>query len=163
MTCYPNNDSVINAFLGQRLPSGINPGKTLWFKGTYLYSYDSLLAIIDPSAEILFIDDNIRSYSNTTAKQTAKLVGKNTYQVLSIPLLADYSEVLDFYWDKIEDRITKLIKARADHTKEAHKHWIHILLQDVETYVNYVEMDRRSSAYKRKHQITRQLFEHKIL
>lgn len=158
------NPQVINLYFEQQLHKVTNYQKTLSFCGTKLYSYSSLLAIIDPTNYILFIDADIRKYSNTTAKQTHTLVSKANranYTILTLPLETEPNEVLIWYWNLIEGLIYKYIRARKH--KDYYKLNIKSILEEVETFVNYSGINRKSKEYKHKDKLFKLMFEHKVL
>jgi hypothetical protein len=162
MRVYPSNESVIAAYLQQYSVAVRNPGNTLSFRGTKLYSYESLLAIIEPLDKVIFIDENIRNYSNTTAKQTYLLIS-NTYSftTYSVPLNKSPKEVLTFYWEKIDKLIKKFDKARILH--ELYKAQIKSELNQAQSYIEYMNVSKQCKEYKHINQITKELFKRKIL
>ena len=157
------NKLILSAFIDQNLSEASNPKETLWFKGTKLYSYESLLAIIDPANNVLLIDKDIRNYSNTTQKQTLLLnkLLPNNYTILSIPLKASPEEILMYYWNLVEGLIVKY--NRATKHKTYYKTGIHRILQEAEQFVNYTSISRKSKEYKYRTKLVKLLFEHKLL
>lgn len=165
MKKFSTNTSVLVAFLNQDYLEATNYQESLWFNKDNLYSYNSLLAILDKPNSTILIDADIRNYSNTTAKQTSLFCSilPNDYTIFSHPLQESVTDILQWYWDKIEERILKHNKAYKDHSKEAHKHWIKHLLNESEQYIEYAEIDKRSVVYRNKNHIIKELFKHKIL
>lgn len=158
------NPEVILHYLQQNLYDVTNRQKSLWFRGTKLYSYDSLLAIIDPANKVLCIDSNIRHYSNTTSKQTALLCSRATrsnYIILSFPLETPSEQVIMYYWNKVEYYIAKYLKARVN--QSIYKERIHIYLNQAEVYANYTQFNKKSKEYKYKDKLIKSLFKHKLL
>ena len=158
------NPQVIQLYIDQAFPEATNRQKSLWFKGTKLYSYDSLLAIIDPANNIICIDSDIRHYSNTTSKQTALLCSRATrsnYIILSLPLETLPEQVIMYYWNKVEYYIAKYLKARVN--QSIYKERIHIYLNQAEVYANYTQLNKKSKEYKYKTKLVKQLFEYKLL
>ena len=158
------NPEVIQLYIDQTFPEVTNRQKSLWFKGTKLYSYKSLLAIIDPVNSILFIDSDICKYSHTTVKQTHRLVSKANkanYTILTLPLELKPNEVLVWYWNLIEGLIYKYIRARKH--KDYYKLNIKSILEEVETFVNYSGINKKSKEYKHKDKLFKLMFEHKVL
>lgn len=158
------NPQVIQLYIDQAFPEATNRQKSLWFKGTKLYSYDSLLAIIDPANNIVCIDSDIRHYSNTTSKQTALLCSRATrsnYIILSLPLETLPEQVIMYYWNKVEYYIAKYLKARVN--QSIYKERIHIYLNQAELYANYTQINKKSKEYKYRTKLIKQLFEYQIL
>lgn len=158
------NPQVIQLYIDQAFPEATNRQQSLWFKGTKLYSYNSLLAIIDPANNIVCIDSDIRNYSNTTAKQTALLCSRATrsnYIILSLPLETLPEQVIMYYWNKVEYYMAKYLKARVN--QSIYKERIHIYLNEAEVYANYTQINKKSKEYKYKTKLVKQLFEYKLL
>lgn len=155
------NPEVISHYIDQQLPSVTNRQGSLWFKGTRLYSYNSLLAIIDTANQVLCIDKDIKSYSNTTSKQTLVLsrATPRSYTKFIIPLDTTPEEVLMHYWNLVEGYIAKHIRAN----KLSYKHLIHHILTEAELFSDYTHIDKRSREYRDKSKLIKLLFKHKIL
>ena len=158
------NDEVVTKYLQQQISHCTNRQETFWFKGEELYSYNSLLGIIDDKAKVLFIDIYIKSYSNTTAKQTSKLVNgalRNGYKVFYLPLHLSPKKTIMFYWEEVEKYIAKYI--RAYKVKEHYKLLIKRTMEEAEYYADYVKLNKNSEEYKYKNKLTEELFKHCIL
>ena len=158
------NDIVVIHYLEQRIPHCSNRQKTFSYKNKDIYSYSSLLGIIDDKAKVLFVDIYIKSYSNTTAKQTSKLVNgalRNNYKVLYLPLHLSPKKTIMFYWEEVEKYIVKYI--RAYKVKEPYKFLIKRTLEEAEYYADYVKLNKNSEEYKYKNKLTEELFKHCIL
>ena len=161
MRTLRTNHHVIAAFVNQTLPEARNPRDSLWFKNNKLYSYNSHLATLMPD-NVLFINANLIRYSTTTSahigdlRQTAA-----NLQCFVIPLDLQPNEVLNWYWDNIENTIIKYLKARVN--KDYYKRTILQIVNSIEQYMDYMELDRTIPEYLRKHTITQQLFKHQIL
>ena len=135
---FRTNQAVIEAFFNQVKPKGKNPIQSLWFNGNKVYSYRSLLGIIDVPNKVLLIDDNIRHYSVTTSKHTSPLIREalgNNYRIFSIPLEEPNQFVLKFYLDKITELLGKDKRARKH--KEFYKVRIKAYIKDSEDYAKY--------------------------
>ena len=158
------NDEVVTKYLEQQISHCSNRQETFSYKGKSIYSYSSLLGIIDDKAKVLFIDIYIKSYSNTTAKQTSKLVNgalRNGYKVFYLPLDLSPKKTIMFYWEEVEKYIAKYI--RAYKVKEPYKLLIKRTLEEAEFYADYVKFDKNSEEYKYKNKLTEELFKHCIL
>lgn len=158
------NDEVVTKYLQQQVYHCSNRQETFSYKSKEIYSYDSLLGSIDDKAKVLFIDVYIKSYSNTTAKQTSKLVNgalRNGYKVFYLPLHLSPKKVIMFYWEEVEKYIVKY--TRAYKTKESYKLLIRRTLEEAEYYADYIKLDKNSEEYKYKNKLTEKLFKHCIL
>ena len=158
------NDEVVTKYLEQQISHCSNRQKTFSYHGKDIYSYSSLLGIIDDKAKVLFIDIHIKSYSITTAKQTSKLVNgalRRNYKVLYLPLHLSPKKTIMFYWEEVEKYIAKHI--RAYKTKESYKILIKRTLEEAEFYADYIKFDKNSEEYKYKNKLTKELFKHCIL
>ena len=158
------NSQVIQLYIDQAFPEATNRQQSLWFRGTKLYSYDSLLAIIDPANNIVCIDSDIRCYSNTTAKQTHILVSRANranFSIFSIPLETPPEKILMYYWNLVEGYIAKY--NRAIKHKEYYNSLIKDILNEAELYTNYTQINKKSKEYKYKTKLVKQLFEYKLL
>ena len=158
------NDNVVIHYLEQQIYYCSNRQETFWYKNKDIYSYNSLLCTIDNNAKVLFIDIYIKSYSNTTAKQTSKLVSRalrSGYKVLYLPLHLSPKKTIMFYWEEVEKYIAKYI--RAYKAKEQYKFLIKRTLEEAEYYADYVKFDKNSEEYKYKNKLTEELFKHCIL
>ncbi len=158
------NDDVVIHYLEQRIPHCSNRQETFSYEDKNIYSYSSLLGTIDDKAKVLFIDIDIKSYSNTTAKQTSKLVSRaliNGYKVLYFPLQLSPKKVIMFYWGEVEKYIAKYV--RAYKAKEHYKLLINRTMEEAEYYADYIKLDKNSEEYKYKTKLTEELFKHCIL
>ena len=157
-------EDVVRRYLEQQVSHCSNRQQTFWYKYKDVYSYDSLLGTIDDKAMVLFIDNDIKGYSNTTAKQTSKLVNgalRSNYKVLYLPLHLSSKKTIMFYWEEVEKYIVKYI--RAYKVKEPYKLLIKRTLEEAEYYADYVKFDKNSEEYKYKNKLTEELFKHCIL
>ena len=161
MQTLSTNSAVIAAFVKQSLPEARNPRDSVWFKGNKLYSYDSHLATITTD-NVLFINANLIKYSVTTIAHISALRQiADDLQIFTIPLNLHPNKVLDWYWDNIENTIAKYLRART--YKYYYKRTILETIDSIEQYVDYMQLSRTTSEYLRKHDITKQLFKHRIL
>ena len=158
------NDEVVTKYLEQQISHCSNRQKTFSYKNKDIYSYSSLLGIIDDKTKVLFIDIYIKGYSVTTAKQTSKLVNnalRSNYKVLYLPLHLNPKKTIMFYWEEVEKYIAKYV--RAYKIKEQYKFLIKRTLEEAEYYADYVRLNKNSEEYKYKNKLTEELFKHCIL
>jgi hypothetical protein len=161
MRTLRTNHQVILAFVNHYLPEARNPRDSLWFKGNKLYSYNSHLATIMPN-NVLFINAELIQYSKTTTAHIADLrQTAEDLQYFIIPLQLQPNEVLNWYWDNIENMIAKCLRARIN--QYHYKRTILQTIDSIEQYVDYMQINRTAPEYLRKHDITKQLFKHQIL
>lgn len=161
MKTLQTNHKVILAFVNQFLPEARNPRDSVWFKGNKLYSYNSHLATIMPN-NVLFINAELIQYSNTTTAHIGALrqLAKDL-QYFIIPLDLQPNKVLDWYWNNIENTIAKFLRARIH--QYHYKRTILQIIDSIEQYVDCMQISRTTPEYLRKHDITKQLFKHRIL
>ena len=161
MRTLHTNAMLIRTYLRQNLLEGCNPRDSLWFNRQKLYSYKSHMATITVDS-VLFINADLIGYSNTTSAHISSLQSiASDLQTFIIPLDLTSEQVVNWYFDSITKYIIKYIRAR--NTKAAYKSIILGLINKVEDYIDYVKFDKQNPAYLRKHDITKQLFEHQIL
>ena len=157
-------DSVVERYLEQKTLHCGNRQESFWYKDKNIYSYDSLLGTIDDKSKVLFIDNYIKSYSITTAKQTSKLVNgavRERYRIFYLPLDLSPNKTIMFYFEEVEKYIVKY--TRAYKTKESYKILIKRALEEAEFYADYIKFDKNSEEYKYKNKLTEELFKHCIL
>ena len=165
MKKFTHNDHVISAYLDQSFLSGMNYRDSLSFRGTYLYSYNSHLATLDIPNKVVLIDKYICRYSVTTSKHTTLLFNQvpSDFTMYPINLSAKPEQNLIEYWKDIEERIVKFNRARTVQSKESHKYHVQEFLTEALAYAEYTSIDKRTKAWKYHAQITKQLFQHKLL
>ena len=160
-TC-PTNATLLIAYINGIYPEARNPRDSLIFIGDQLQSYKSILARIDHTNKVLFINYNWIGYSVTTTAHISSLRGFcDNYQVFIIPFGEQSLHVIKWYWERIEELIPKYLRSITK--KEIYKSDIYKLLSKVESYVEYMQLDRSSEEYMYKTEVTRKLFKHKLL
>lgn len=155
---------VVERYLEQNILHCSNKQGSFWYKDKNVYSYKSLLGIIDDTSKVLFIDKDIRQYSVTTAKQTYKLVNgavREGYRIFYLPLGLSPKKTIMFYWEEVEKYIVKY--TRAYKTKESYKALINRTLEEAELYADCIKLDKNSEEYKYKNKLLKELFKHCIL
>jgi len=159
---YANNSALISAYLNQSTDSGHNRTESMSFTGNKLCSYNSLLAKLNTDFNILFIDKSIKHYSVTTGKQTYNLLKQFTGTVYELPMLSTKpNKVLQAYWGDIEELIGKYERSIVHKSK--YKQRIIDKYNDVLSYAELMQIDKRTKEYKYKNIIFKQLFKHKLL
>lgn len=156
--------NLIRSFLAQDRPSAgtasSRTGYRLSFRGSILYSYRSVLAVIsDQHPKVLFIESTLQGYSNTTNKHINKLrdiAFSLGWQVFEINLDYTPQENLISYWEQVESLIRKHNRSRK------YKYYIKCSIQS---------LIRIAQAFAKLHNfndsipdnIMRQLFVYKLL
>ena len=162
MRVLPTNNRVLIAYVHAVQQKARNPRNSLSFIGDELNSYDSSLARINRTDEVLFINSNLISYSvTTTAHISALKTICEEYRIFTIPFDKQPLQVVQWYCEQIEKLIPKCLRAKK--YKEMHKNLIYITMAEVEDYVDYMQIDQSSPEYLYKTNIVRQLFKHKLL
>lgn len=160
-TC-PTNATLLIAYINGTYQEARNPRDSLLFVGDHLQSYKSVLARIDRTNKVLCINHNLVGYSVTTTAHISSLRGFcSNYQIFIVPFGKQPLQVIKWYWECIEELIPKYLRSITK--KEIYKSDIHELISKVESYVDYMQLDRSSEEYMYKTEITRQLFKHKLL
>lgn len=163
MKTLPTNHALIAAFVNQSLTEARNPRDSVWFNHNKLYSYQSHLATLTPD-RVLFINADLISYSVTTSAHISSLRGiAEDLQTFTVPLDLTPIESLEWYWTAVRKSIGKYLRSRAVSSKHYHKFHIIDTIHDIESYVDYMQIDKLSLAYMEKHDITKLLFKHQIL
>ena len=108
--------NLICSYLAQDRPSASTAQGRLSYNGFKLYSYSSVLALISSKHhKTLYLDKYIQSYSNTTTKQTRKLINAAyaySYQIFTIDLDLSPADNLIEYWDDITDLVGSYKRSR---------------------------------------------------
>ena len=132
------------------------------FKGDTLYSYRSkLFQRIAPNTYVL--DAAISRYSVTTAKHTNLILRNMPSNAAIYRTCIDndpISNVIDYVSD-IKYSISKFTRARS--TKpQWHKH-IHRTYAELQSYIEFYKLDKRTTAYRQFKQLFAIMFEAKCL
>lgn len=163
MRVCPTNHTLLQAYVHAAYQEAKNPRDSLSFMGDNLYSYSSPLARINRTDKVLFINHNLVGYSVTTTAHIAALTTlcKEDYQIFTIPFDKQPLQVVQWYWEQIEELIPKCLRAKK--YKEVYKNLIYTIMAEVEAYVDYMQISRSSLEYSYRTKVFRQLFEHKLL
>ena len=156
---------LCEAFVNQSQPSGKTGKGRMSFNRLSIFSYSSLLATLDPANKVLRLYKPIADYSNTSKRHAKILVGAaEGFNIFSV-IDDEVAEQLQEYYNSITTSI--LFFNRARRHKSFFKDAIIRELNEMQKYLEYSNMDKRTKAYKH---VTNQissifatLFEHKIL
>ena len=157
-----NYSTLINDYINQSFPYASTAQGRMSFRGDTLYSYKSKLFLrIAPNTYIL--DIAISKYSVTTAKHTMRILRAMPSNVTIYRTCIDndpISNVIDYVSD-VKYLISKFTRARS--TKpQWHKH-IHRTYAEVQSYIEFYKLDKRTTAYRQFKQLFAIMFEAKCL
>ena len=154
--------SLIDNYINQSAPDGTTAQGRMSFKGDILYSYKSkLFKRIAPNTYIL--DVAISKYSVTTAKHTMRILRALPSNVTIYRTCIDndpISNVIDYVSD-IKYSISKFKRAR--NTKPQWQKHIHRTYAELQSYIEFYKLDKRTAAYRQFKQLFVILFEAKVL
>ena len=164
MATFGTNHGVIASFVNQSQLEGRNPRDSLWFNRTKLYSYQSLMAIIDSPNRTLLINSELSGYSNTTTAHLSALRSiADELAIYTLPLDLSPIEALKWYWEQANLGIVKCLRARINRNKDWRKSQLLATMAEAEWYVDYKQISKQSPEYLYKHELTAKLFKHQLL
>ncbi len=156
-----NYDSLIIDYINQSAPDGTTAQGRMSFKGNILYSYKSkLFQRIAPNTYVL--DTAISKYSITTAKHTNLILRNMPSNAVIYRTCIDndpISNVIDYVSD-IKYLISKFIRAR--NTKPQWQKHIHRTYAELQSYIEFYKLDKRTTAYRQFKQLFAIMFEAKV-
>ena len=157
-----NYTTLIDNYINQSAPIGSTAEGRMSFKGDTLYSYKSkLFQRIAPNTYIL--DVAISKYSITTAKHTMRILRAMPSNVVIYRTCIDndpISNVIDYVSD-IKYLISKFTRARS--TKPHWQKHIHRTYAELQSYIEFYKLDKRTAAYRQFKQLFAIMFEAKVL
>ena len=157
-----NYDSLIIDYINQSAPDGSTAQGRMSFKKDTLYSYKSkLFQRIAPNTYIL--DVAISKYSVTTAKHTMRILRAMPSNTVIYRTCIDndpISNVIDYVSD-VKYSISKFTRARS--TKPQWQKHIHRTYAELQSYIEFYKLDKRTAAYRQFKQLFVILFEAKCL
>ena len=157
-----NYDSLIIDYINQSFPYASTAQGRMSFKGDTLYSYKSkLFQRIAPNTYVL--DVAISKYSVTTAKHTMCILRAMPSNTVIYRTYIDndpISNVIDYVSD-IKYLISKFTRAR--NTKFQWQKHIHRTYAELQSYIEFYKLDKRTTAYRQFKQLFVILFEAKCL
>lgn len=153
---------LIHDYINQSFPYASTAQGRMSFKGDILYSYKSkLFQRIAPNTYIL--DVAISKYSVTTAKHTMRILQTMPSNVTIYRTYIDndpISNVLSYISD-IKYSISKFTRAR--NTKPQWQKHINRTYAELQSYIEFYKLDKRTAAYRQFKQLFVILFEAKVL
>ena len=154
--------TLIHDYINQSSTNGSTAQGRMSFKGDILYSYKSkLFQRIAPNTYIL--DVAISKYSVTTAKHTMRILRAMPSNVVIYRTCIDndpISNVIDYVSD-IKYLINKFTRARS--TKPQWQKHIHRTYAELQSYIEFYKLDKRTAAYRQFKQLFAIMFEAKCL
>ena len=159
---YYDCTTLIYNYINQSFPYASTAQGRMSFKGDTLYSYKSkLFQRIAPNTYIL--DVAISKYSVTTAKHTMRILRAMPSNVTIYRTYIDndpISNVIDYISD-IKYLISKFTRARS--TKPQWQKHIHRTYVELQSYIEFYKLDKRTTAYRQFKQLFAIMFEAKVL
>lgn len=153
---------LINDYINQSFPYASTAHGRMSFKGDTLYSYKSkLFQRIAPNTYIL--DVAISKYSVTTAKHTTHILSLMPSNAIIYRTYIDndpISNVIDYISD-IKYLISKFTRARS--TKPQWRKQINRTYVELQSYIEFYKLDKRTTAYKQFKKLFAIMFEAKCL
>ena len=157
-----NYSTLIHDYINQSFPYASTAQGRMSFKGDTLYSYKSkLFQRIAPNTYVL--DVAISKYSVTTAKHTMRILRAMPSNVTIYRTCIDndpISNVIDYMSD-IKYSIRKFTRARS--TKFQWQEHIHRTYAELQSYIEFYKLDKRTTAYRQFKQLFAIMFEAKCL
>ena len=154
--------TLIHDYINQSSTNGSTAQGRMSFRGDILYSYKSkLFQRIAPNTYIL--DVAISKYSITTAKHTMRILRAMLSNVVIYRTCIDndpISNVIDYVSD-IKYSINKFTRARS--TKPQWQEHIHRTYAELQSYIEFYKLDKRTAAYRQFKQLFVIMFEAKVL
>ena len=154
--------SLIDNYINQSAPDGTTAQGRMSFKGDILYSYKSkLFQRIAPNTYIL--DVAISKYSVTTAKHTMRILQTMPSNTVIYRTCIDndpISNVINYISD-IKYLISEFTQARS--TKPQWQKQIHKSYAELQSYIEFYKLDKRTAAYRQFKQLFAIMFEAKCL
>ena len=154
--------TLIYDYINQSATIGSTTQGKMSFKGDILYSYKSkLFQRIAPNTYIL--DVAISKYSVTTAKHTMRILRAMPSNTVIYRTCIDndpISNVIDYVSD-VKHLISKFTRAR--NTKFQWQKHIHRTYAELQSYIEFYKLDKRTAAYRQFKQLFVILFEAKCL
>ena len=154
--------TLINDYINQSFPYASTAQGRMSFKGDILYSYKSkLFQRIAPNTYVL--DVAISKYSVTTAKHTMRTLRAMPSNVTIYRTCIDnapISNVIDYVSD-IKYLISKFTRARS--AKPQWQKHIHRTYAELQSYIEFYKLDKRTTAYRQFKQLFAIMFEAKCL
>lgn len=154
--------TLIYNYINQSFPYASTAQGRMSFKGNTLYSYKSkLFQRVGPNTYIL--DVAIRSYSVTTAKHASRILRSMPSDVTIYHTYIDNP-----VWQNVAIYVTDLKYLigqfkRARSTKSAKQKLVLRKYNELQSYIEFYKLDKRTTAYRQFKQLFTIMFEAKCL
>ena len=153
--------TLICNYINQSVTIGSTAQGRMSFKGNTLYSYKSkLFQRVGPNTYILNVAT--RSYSVTTAKHTTRILRSMPSDVTIYHTYIDNPvwQNVAIYVTDIKYLIGQFKRARS--TKSAKQKLVLRKYNELQSYIEFIKLDKRTSAYKQFKQLFAIMFEAKV-
>ena len=154
--------TLIYDYINQSAPNGSTAQGRMSFREDTLYFYKSkLFQRIAPNTYVL--DVAISKYSVTTAKHTMRILRAMPSNTVIYRTCIDndqISNVIDYVSD-VKYLISKFTRARS--TKPQWQKQIHRTYTELQSYIKFYKLDKRTTAYRQFKQLFAIMFEAKCL
>ena len=154
--------TLIYDYINQVYSNGTTAQGRMSFNGDILYSYKSKL-FQRIALNTYILDVAISKYSVTTAKHTSRILQAMPSNVTIYRTCIDndpISNVIDYVSD-IKYLISKFTRARS--TKPQWQKHIHRTYAELQSYIEFYKLDKRTAAYRQFKQLFAIMFEAKVL
>lgn len=154
--------TLIHDYINQSSTNGSTAQGRMSFKGGILYSYKSKL-FQRIASNTYILDVAISKYSVTTAKHTMRILRAMPSNVVIYRTCIDndpISNVIDYVSD-IKYSINKFTRARS--TKPQWQKHIYRTYAELQSYIEFYKLDKRTAAYRQFKQLFVIMFEAKVL
>ena len=154
--------TLIDNYINQSAPDGYTAQGRMSFKGDILYSYKSKL-FQRIALNTYVLDTAISKYSVTTAKHTNRILYTMPSNAVIYRTCIDndpISNVIDYVSD-VKYLISKFTRARS--TKPQWQKHIHRTYAELQSYIEFYKLDKRTAAYRQFKQLFAVMFEAKVL
>ncbi len=154
-------EGLIHSFLARDRLWASTADKRMSYIGHKLYSYNSILAkIIYSQPNTLYINKATAKYSNTTQRQTRKLLyaaAEENWTVFIIDISLPIDENLKQFWSEVELLITRYKRART--SKPFIKQSIHEAISNTQHFAEWHELDPTIPDILMRHLFVNQLLQ----
>ena len=154
--------TLIHDYINQSFQYASTAQGRMSFKGDILYSYKSKL-FQRIASNTYVLDVAISKYSVTTAKHTSRILYAMPSNAVIYRTCIDndpISNVIDYVSD-IKYSINKFTRARS--TKPQWQKHIHRTYAELQSYIEFYKLDKRTTAYRQFKQLFAIMFESKCL
>ena len=139
-------DGLCEAFINQSQSCGKTAEDRMSFNRLSIYSYNSLLATLDPTNNVLLVYSDTANYSNTSKRHTRFLHEAAKELIIFSIIDGEFIDQIQEYHDSILNNLKFFKRARVKapyfKTKVLEE------FQEVKQYIQYIKLDKRTKEYK---------------